>query len=46
MSRENYGMEVIIDLHYCNVTKFNRKNLKKFFIELCDLIKVERCKLC
>jgi len=46
MSKENYGMEVIIDLHYCDVTKFNRKNLKKFFIELCDLIKVERCKLC
>ena len=43
---KNYGKEVIIDLHHCDVSKFNRKMLKKYFVELCDLIKMERAKLC
>ncbi len=41
----NYGKEIILDLHECNTSKFNRKGLKKFFIELCDLIDMERCDL-
>ena len=41
-----YGKEVIIDLHFCDASKFNRKSIRKFFVELCDLIDVERCKLC
>ncbi len=41
-----YGKEVIIDLHECkNVHLFNRKDLKKFFIELCDFIDMKRCDL-
>lgn len=42
---ENYGKELIIDLHYCNVSKFNRKALRKYFKELCILIEMERAKL-
>ena len=45
-NKTDYGMEVIIDLHECDITKFNRKDLKSFFIELCNLIGMERCKLC
>lgn len=40
-----YGKELIIDLHSCNSDKFNRKALKKYFKELCVLIKMQRAKL-
>ena len=40
-----YGKELIIDLHNCNTEKFNRKSLKKYFKDICDLIDMERCKL-
>ena len=43
--REPYGYELIMDLHGCNASKFTRKDLKRFFIEICELIKMERCKL-
>lgn len=46
VARANYGMETIIDLHNCDTSKFNRKDLKKFFIEVTKIIKAERCKLC
>ncbi|MEI6498425.1 MAG: S-adenosylmethionine decarboxylase [bacterium] len=42
---ENYGKEVILDLHNCNPKKFNRRMIKSYFIELCDLIEMQRCKL-
>lgn len=42
---ENYGKELIIDLHNCNVEKFNRKSLRKYFKELCLLIDMQRAKL-
>jgi S-adenosylmethionine/arginine decarboxylase-like enzyme len=42
----NYGKELILDLHECNSKKFNRYYLRKYFKELCDLIKMERSKLC
>lgn len=41
----NYGKELIIDLHHCNPETFNRKDIKKYFKELCNLIDMERCKL-
>ncbi len=40
-----YGKELILDLHECNTEKFNRKDLKRFFKELCELINMEPCKL-
>lgn len=33
---DEYGRELILDLHGCNVSLFNRKELKKFFESLCD----------
>jgi S-adenosylmethionine/arginine decarboxylase-like enzyme len=42
---ENYGKELIIDLHQCNAEKFNRKDLKRYFVELCELIDMQRAKL-
>lgn len=42
---KTYGKELIIDLHNCDAARFNRKSIKKYFIEICDLIDMERCKL-
>jgi len=42
---ENYGKELIIDLHNCNVDKFNRKSLRIYFKKLCILIEMQRSKL-
>ncbi len=39
---DNYGKELILDLHYCNPELFNEKDLTKFFIELCELIGMKR----
>jgi S-adenosylmethionine/arginine decarboxylase-like enzyme len=39
--KEVYGKELIIDLHKCNVDRFNRKDIRKFFRMLCALIDVE-----
>ena len=39
----NYGKELILDIHEVkNTHLFNRKDLTKFFEELCNLIKMER----
>ena len=40
-----YGVELILDLYDCNVDKFCRDAITQCFIELCDLIDVERCDL-
>ena len=44
-TKNKYGTELIIDLHDCDSAKFTRKHLKRYFVELCDLIDMERCKL-
>lgn len=41
----SYGKELILDLHNCDASKFNRRYIRRYFIELCDLIDMERCKL-
>ena len=40
-----YGKELILDIHNCDPATFNRKSIKKFFVELCKLIDMERCEL-
>ena len=40
-----YGKELILDLHDCDPSTFNRKSIKKFFRELCAVIEMEPCKL-
>jgi S-adenosylmethionine/arginine decarboxylase-like enzyme len=37
-----YGMELVMDLHDCDHTKFTREGLTQFFKELCDHIGMER----
>jgi len=43
---DTYGKETIIDLDDCNKLLFTRYYLKKYFIELCDLIDMKREKIC
>ncbi len=40
-----YGKELILDLHNCDVSRFNRKDIKTYFCDLCKLIDMERCDL-
>ena len=40
-----YGMELVLDLHGCDTSNFNRKSLKKYFRELCLKIDMTPCKL-
>lgn len=42
---KEYGKELILDLHNCDAAKFDRKNIRNYFKNLCDLIHMERCKL-
>lgn len=42
----NYGKELILDLHDCELGTFTRKSIRKYFKEVCTLIDMERCKLC
>ena len=37
-----YGLELLIDLKGCDLSDLSGEKLTKFFIELCDLIKMKR----
>lgn len=38
----SYGKELIIDLKDCDVGKFNREDIERYFVELCELIDMQR----
>lgn len=40
-----YGLELVLDLSDCNVNKFNRSDIGRYFTELCALIGMEACDL-
>jgi len=42
---EDYGKELILDLHKCNPVKFTRKEITNYFKQVCTLIDMKRCKL-
>lgn len=37
-----YGKELILDIHNCDSSTFNRNSIEKYFIELCKLIDMQR----
>lgn len=43
---DDYGKELVIDLHNCDPSRFTRKSIRNYFKQLCDLIGMERGKLC
>ncbi len=38
-----YGFELILDLHGCDVSKFNRTSLDGYFEKLCKAIDMQKC---
>ena len=40
--KKPYGYELILDLHDCDVSKFNRESLDQYFEFICDSIDMER----
>lgn len=45
MHPKRYGVELVLDLHGCDPTTFNRRSLRRFFSQLCDRIDMELCKV-
>ena len=43
MQQKPYGYELILDLHGCDTSTFNRKSLDAFFKKLCKAIKMQKC---
>ena len=39
---DKYGIELILDLHGCDVSKFTRDSITKYFERLCELIDMQR----
>ena len=37
-----YGYELVLDIHECDPSTFNRDSIENFFDELCDLIDMEK----
>lgn len=44
-STTHYGKELILDLHGCNPSTFNRDSIDRYFTELCELIDMQRCEV-
>ena len=42
-STKPYGFELIMDLHGCDVGKFNRESLDGYFEKLCNAIDMQKC---
>ena len=42
---EPYGKELILDLHNCDPSGFNRKDIEEYFSELCLRIDMQRCEM-
>lgn len=40
-----YGLELLLDLHQCEPSRFTRLNISEFCTQLCELIDMERCDL-
>ncbi len=43
MTAKAYGFELILDLHGCDVDKFNRGSLDEYFEKLCNAIDMKKC---
>ena len=42
---QNYGFELILDLHDCNPATLTRAHLDKYFTKLCDVIDMQKCEV-
>ncbi len=44
-TKKPYGYELIMDLHGCDASKFNRTSLDNYFEKVCKAIDMKRCEL-
>ncbi len=42
-SEKPYGFELIMDLHGCDESRFNRESLDEYFEKLCKAIDMKKC---
>lgn len=40
-----YGFELLMDLHGCDTTLFNRAHIDSFFSKVCELIDMDKCEV-
>ena len=40
-----YGFELVLDMHGCDASKFNRTDIDAFFAELCRRIDMQKCEV-
>ena len=45
LCKNDYGMELVLDLHDCNPDTFTREAIELYFLDLCKLIDMEPCEL-
>ncbi len=45
MAISPYGYELLLDLHNCDVSTFNRESIGRFFTEICAVIEMEKCEV-
>lgn len=45
LCENDYGMELVLDLHDCSPDTFTREAIERYFLELCKLIDMEPCEL-
>jgi S-adenosylmethionine/arginine decarboxylase-like enzyme len=43
--RAPYGYELVLDLHSCDPSTFNRPSIDQYFTELCELIDMHKCEV-
>lgn len=42
---DEYGRELIIDMHNCDPKTFTRKSIREYFTKLCKVIDMQQCDL-
>ena len=45
MTDKTYGYELVLDVHTCDPSTFNRDSIDRFFTELCKQIAMEKCEV-
>ncbi len=40
--KKNFGYELLLDMHGCDVSTFNRESIKGYFKKICDAIGMKR----
>jgi S-adenosylmethionine/arginine decarboxylase-like enzyme len=42
MKKDRYGIELVLDMHKCDISTFTKEHLARYFVEICELIEMKR----